>query len=83
MWLNYEPGQGASAQPGKAIRKDFTISQQGDVNTPEFRPSDFGWKNGWAIGTYWFDITISKQNNMDAGVNTLDREKSETFTLTN
>lgn len=83
VWLNYEPGHGASAQPTKAVRKNFTISQQGDTNTPQFRPSDFGWKNGWAIGTYWFDITIDKQNNMDVEVNTPDRQQSETFTLTN
>lgn len=82
VWLNYEPGHGASAQPAKAVRHDFTIDHVGDTNTPQFRPSDFGWKNGWAIGTYWFDITIDKQNNMDAGVNTPDREKSETMILT-
>lgn len=46
VWLNYEPGQGASAQPGKAIRKDFTIDKT-DLNTPQFHPVDFGWKNGW------------------------------------
>ncbi len=83
VWLNYEPGQGASAQPAKAVRHDFTIDHVGDTNTPEFRPSDFGWTHGWAIGTYWFDITIDKQNNMDAGVNTPDREQSETMVLTN
>ena len=83
VWLNYEPGHGASAQPAKAVRHDFTIDHVGDTNTPQFTPADFGWKNGWAIGTYWFDITIDKQNNMDAGVNTPDREKSETMVLTN
>ena len=46
VWLNYESGQGASAQPAKAVRHDFTIDHVGDTNIPEFRPSDFGWKNG-------------------------------------
>ena len=35
VWLNYEPGHGASTQPAKVVRKDFTISQQGDTNTPQ------------------------------------------------
>lgn len=83
VWLNYEPGHGASAQPAKAVRHDFTINHLGDTNTPQFTPADFGWQHGWAIGTYWFDITIDKQNNMDAGVNTPDREQSETMILTN
>lgn len=83
VWLNYKPGNGTSAQPAKAVRHDFTINHVGDTNTPQFTPADFGWKNGWAIGTYWFDITIAKQNGMDTGINTPDREKSETFTLTN
>ena len=83
VWLNYEPGHGASAQPAKAVRHDFTIDHVGDTNTPQFTPADFGWQHGWAIGTYWFDITIDKQNNMDAGVNTPDREQSETMVLPN
>lgn len=33
--LNYEPGQGASAQPAKAVRHDFTINHVGDTNTPQ------------------------------------------------
>lgn len=83
VWLNYEPGKGASTQPAKAVRHDFTIDHVGDTNTPQFTPADFGWKNGWAIGTYWFDITIDKQNRMDAEANTPDRQQSETFTLDN
>lgn len=35
VWLNYEPGQGASAQPAKAVRHDFTINHVGDTNTPQ------------------------------------------------
>lgn len=35
VWLNYEPGQGASAQPAKAVRHDFTIDHVGDTNTPD------------------------------------------------
>lgn len=35
VWLNYEPGHGASTQPAKAVRHDFTINHVGDTNTPQ------------------------------------------------
>lgn len=40
VWLNYEPGKGASTQPTKAVRHDFTIDHVGDTNTPDRQQSE-------------------------------------------
>lgn len=78
VWLNWD-GYPAGASRN-AIRKQATISGPSTVNSPDFTPSDFGWKT-WAPGRYWFDISSGKQGNMAGGVNTSDRQASETFNL--
>lgn len=75
--LNYD-GQPDGYVASKSVSKTVTIANDGDTNSPNFTPSDFGWDH-WQEGTYWFDVKVSKQGSMSAAVDTDDRESSETF----
>ncbi len=64
----------------KTATKSVRITTKGDTRSPEFAPSDFGWK-AWPSGTYWFDVQVPKQGHMKAAVDTADREASESFRI--
>ena len=64
----------------KNVTKSVRITTKGDTRSPEFAPSDFGWK-AWPAGTYWFDVQVPKQGHMKAAVDTADREASESFRI--
>ena len=64
----------------KNVTKSVKITTKGDTRSPEFAPSDFGWK-AWPSGTYWFDVQVPKQGHMKAAVDTADREASESFRI--
>lgn len=64
----------------KNVTKSVKITTKGDTRSPEFAPSDFGWK-AWPAGTYWFDVQVPKQGHMKAAVDTADREASESFRI--
>ncbi len=79
VWLNWD-GYPASNRSRKAIRKEVTLRGPSTVNSPDFKPSDFGWKS-WAPGRYWYDISAGRQGNMAASIDTSDRQSAETFSL--
>lgn len=64
----------------KNVTKSVKITTKDDTRSPEFAPSDFGWK-AWPAGTYWFDVQVPKQGHMKAAVDTADREASESFRI--
>lgn len=64
----------------KTATKTVKITTNGDTRTPEFAPSDFGFKS-WPAGTFWFDVQVARQGNMKAAVDTADREASESFRI--
>lgn len=79
VWLNWD-GYPASNRSRKAIRKEVTLRGPSTVNSPDFKPSDFGWRT-WAPGRYWYDISAGRQGNMAAPIDAADRQSAETFSL--
>ena len=73
----------AASSASKSISLD---GASGSVDSPSFTPADLGFnepgKHGWQAGTYWFDVKVAKQGEMEAGVDMLDHAPSETFKLT-
>ena len=77
--LNYD-GHPDGYLPSKSASKTFTMKNNGDTDTPEFKPSDLGMDH-WQHGNYWFDIKVAKQGGLSDAVDTTDREASETITV--
>ena len=78
--LTYEGPEG-----NKSVTKTASIANNGDTKSPEFTPADFGWTSWPATGegkSFWFDVRVAKQGNMNAAVDTADREASESWTVT-
>ncbi len=78
--LHYD-GHPAGLYKAAKATQSVAVSTAGSTNSPSFTPANFGMKEGWPEGTYWFDVQVAKQGNMSAAVDTPDREASETFTL--
>lgn len=77
--LTYEGPEG-----NKSVTKTASIANNGDTKSPEFTPADFGWTSWPATGegkTFWFDVKVAKQGNMNEAVDTADREASESWTV--
>ena len=77
--LTYEGPEG-----NKSVTKTASIANNGDTKSPEFTPADFGWTSWPATGegkSFWFDVKVSKQGNMNEAVDTADREASESWTV--
>ena len=77
--LTYEGPEG-----NKAVTKTASIANNGDTKSPEFTPADFGWTSWPATGegkSFWFDVKVAKQGNMNEAVDTADREASESWTV--
>lgn len=75
--LNYEGPEG-----NKSVTKQAQIANHGDTRSPEFTPADFGWSSWPATGegkSFWFDVRIAKQGNLEEAVDTADREASESW----
>ena len=79
---------------GIGTRKETTVTKQAtvrpgqNVNSPDFTPGDFKFKNWngqqeawktWARGDYWFTIHVAKQDKMKADVNMNQKEPAESF----
>lgn len=79
---------------GNGTRKEATVTKQAtvrpgqNVNSPDFTPSDFKFKNWngqqeawktWGKGDYWFTIHVAKQDKMKADVNMNQKEPAESF----
>ena len=81
--LTYEGPEGT-----KSVTKTASIANNGDTKSPEFTPADFGWTSWPATGdgkdgkTFWFDVKVAKQGNMNEAVDTADREPSDSWTVT-
>lgn len=77
--LTYEGPEG-----NKSVTKTASIANNGDTKSPEFIPADFGWTSWPATGegkSFWFDVKVAKQGNMNEAVDTADREASESWTV--
>ena len=77
--LTYEGPEG-----NKSVTKQVQIANNGDTKSPEFTPADFGWTSWPATGegkSFWFDVKVAKQGNMNEAVDTADREASESWTV--
>lgn len=77
--LTYEGPEG-----NKSVTKTVSIANNGDTKSPEFTPADFGWTSWPATGegkSFWFDVKVAKQGNMNEAVDTADREPSESWTV--
>jgi hypothetical protein len=77
--LTYEGPEG-----NKSVTKTVSIVNNGDTKSPEFTPADFGWTSWPATGegkSFWFDVKVAKQGNMNEAVDTADREASESWTV--
>jgi hypothetical protein len=77
--LTYEGPEG-----NKSVTKTASIANNGDTKSPEFTPADFGWTSWPATGegkSFWFDVKVAKQGNMNEAVDTADREPSESWTV--
>lgn len=77
--LTYEGPEG-----NKSVTKTASIANNGDTKSPEFTPADFGWTSWPATGegkSFWFDVKVAKQGNMNEAVDTVDREPSESWTV--
>lgn len=77
--LTYEGPEG-----NKSVTKTASIANNGDTKSPEFTPADFGWTSWPATGegkSFWFDVKVAKQGNMNEAVDTADREVSESWTV--
>lgn len=68
---------GLDGEP-KSVTKAAAIAVDGDTRSPEFTPADFGWA-AWPAGQFWFDVQITEQGLMAAGVDTPDRDPRETW----
>ena len=80
--LTYEGPEGEGSN--KSVTKTASIANNGDTKSPEFTPADFGWTSWPATGegkTFWFDVKVAKQGNMNDAVDTADREASESWTV--
>lgn len=78
--LTYEGPEG-----NKSVTKTASIANNGDTKSPEFTPADFGWTSWPATGegkSFWFDVKVAKQGNMNEAVDTADREASESWAVT-
>ena len=79
---------------GIGTRKEATVTKQAtvrpgqNVNSPDFTPGDFKFKNWngqqeawktWARGDYWFTIHVAKQDEMKADANMSQKEPAESF----
>ncbi|GGI15296.1 hypothetical protein GCM10007377_15190 [Galliscardovia ingluviei] len=78
VWLNVDTDDKFYLTKPQAVSKQVTLPNNGTTKSPDFTPADFGWKT-WQKGTYWFDIDVPKQGNMDSAVNTNDRDGREMF----
>lgn len=77
--LTYEGPEG-----NKSVTKTASIANNGDTKSPEFTPADFGWTSWPATGegkSFWFDVKVAKQGNMNEAVDTADHEASESWTV--
>lgn len=77
--LTYEGPEG-----NKSVTKTASIANNGDTKSPEFTPADFGWTSWPATGegkSFWFDVKVAKQGNMNEAVDTADREASESWAV--
>lgn len=77
--LTYEGPEG-----NKAVTKTASIANNGDTKSPEFTPADFGWTSWPATGegkSFWFDVKVAKQGNMNEAVDTADHEASESWSV--
>lgn len=80
--LTYEGPEGEGSN--KSVTKTVSIANNGDTKSPEFTPADFGWISWPATGegkSFWFDVKVAKQGNMNEAVDTADREASESWTV--
>ena len=80
--LTYEGPEGEGSN--KSVTKTVSIANNGDTKSPEFTPADFGWISWPATGegkSFWFDVKVAKQSNMNEAVDTADREASESWTV--
>ena len=80
--LTYEGPEGEGSN--KSVTKTASIANNGDTKSPEFTPADFGWTSWPATGegkSFWFDVKVAKQGNMNEAVDTADREASESWTV--
>lgn len=80
--LTYEGPEGEGSN--KSVTKTASIANNGDTKSPEFTPADFGWTSWPATGegkSFWFDVKVAKQGNMNEAVDTVDREASESWTV--
>ena len=80
--LTYEGPEGEGSN--KSVTKTVSIANNGDTKSPEFTPADFGWTSWPATGegkSFWFDVKVAKQSNMNEAVDTADREASESWTV--
>lgn len=80
--LTYEGPEGEGSN--KSVTKTVSIANNGDTKSPEFTPADFGWTSWPATGegkSFWFDVKVAKQGNMNEAVDTADREASESWTV--
>ena len=80
--LTYEGPEGEGSN--KSVTKTASIVNNGDTKSPEFTPADFGWTSWPATGegkSFWFDVKVAKQGNMNEAVDTADREASESWTV--
>ena len=81
--LTYEGPEGEGSN--KSVTKTASIANNGDTKSPEFTPADFGWTSWPATGegkSFWFDVKVAKQGNMNEAVDTADREASESWSVT-
>ena len=80
--LTYEGPEGEGSN--KSVTKTASIANNGDTKSPEFTPADFGWTSWPATGegkSFWFDVKVAKQGNMNEAVDTADREASESWAV--
>lgn len=80
--LTYEGPEGEGSN--KSVTKTASIANNGDTKSPEFTPADFGWASWPATGegkSFWFDVKVAKQGNMNEAVDTADREASESWAV--
>jgi adhesin isopeptide-forming family sspB-C2 type protein len=63
------------------VSKTVSIANNGDTQSPNFTPADFGWSS-WPQGNFWFDVIVTQQGMMGAAINTPDRDARESFALT-
>lgn len=78
--IHYE-GQKNGYVAAKTISKPITFANSADTPLDNLAtPADFGMSH-WQEGQYWIDIQVAKQGRMKSGVDTADRDPSETWTV--